>query len=126
VRRPEVRYEAIAALAGPPGWDGIDDRLPSQLRLQVEVRAKYAGYIERQREEIERQRMSEETALPADLDYGQIAGLSTEARQRLEEARPATLGQAKRVPGVTPAAVSILLVHLKKRSFRRGGREHAA
>jgi len=126
LRRPEVRYEALAALIGPPEWDGIDDRLPSQVRLQVDVRAKYAGYIERQQEEIERQRVSEETSLPPDLDYGRIAGLSTEARQRLEEARPATLGQAARVPGVTPAAVSILLVHLKKRSFRRGGHEHAA
>jgi tRNA uridine 5-carboxymethylaminomethyl modification enzyme len=126
LRRPEVRYEAIAALAGPADWDDIDDRLPSQLRLQVDVRAKYAGYIERQQEEIERQRVSEETSLPPDLDYSQITGLSIEARQRLEEARPATLGQAARVPGVTPAAVSILLVHLKKRSFRRGGREHAA
>ncbi|HEY2590228.1 MAG TPA: tRNA uridine-5-carboxymethylaminomethyl(34) synthesis enzyme MnmG [Steroidobacteraceae bacterium] len=126
LRRPEVRYEAIGALAGLPEWDRIDDRLPSQLRLQVEVRAKYAGYIERQQEEIERQRLSEETPLPADLDYRQIAGLSTEARQRLEEARPATLGQAARVPGVTPAAVSILLVYLKKRSFRGRRREHAA
>jgi tRNA uridine 5-carboxymethylaminomethyl modification enzyme len=126
LRRPEVGYEAIGALAGPPSWDGIDDRLPSAVRLQVEVRAKYAGYIERQQEEIERQRMSEETPLPADLDYARIAGLSTEARQRLQEARPATLGQAARVPGVTAAAVSILLVHLKKRSVRRRGREHAA
>ena len=126
LRRPEVRYEAVVALAGAPEWEGIDDRLPSQVRLQVEVRAKYAGYIERQQEEIERQRSSEETLLPADLEYAEIAGLSTEARQRLEEARPATLGQAARVPGVTPAAVSILLVHLKKRSCRGGGREHAA
>ena len=126
LRRPEVGYEAIGALAGSPDWDGVDDRLPAQVRLQVEVRAKYAGYIERQQEEIERQRRSEETALPADLDYGEIAGLSIEARQRLEEVRPATLGQAARVPGVTPAAVSILLVHLKKRSLRRSGREHAA
>ncbi|MGH8217882.1 MAG: tRNA uridine-5-carboxymethylaminomethyl(34) synthesis enzyme MnmG, partial [Steroidobacteraceae bacterium] len=126
LRRPEVHYEAIGALAGPPQWDGIDDRLPAQVQLQVEVRAKYAGYIERQHAEIERQRLSEEMPLPADLDYAAITGLSTEARQRLAEARPATLGQAARVPGVTPAAVSVLLVHLKKRSFRRGGREHAA
>jgi tRNA uridine 5-carboxymethylaminomethyl modification enzyme len=96
----------------------IDDRVPEQVRLQVEVRAKYAGYIERQQDDIERQRRSEETALPADLDYAQVAGLSTEVRQRLGEIRPATLGQAARVPGVTPAAVSILLVHLKKRALR--------
>ncbi len=117
LRRPEVRYEQIIELAGAPEWEGIDDRLPGEVRLQVDVRAKYAGYIERQQEEIERQRRSEETLLPADLDYQQVAGLSIEARQRLTEIRPATLGQAARVPGVTPATVSILLVHLKKRGL---------
>jgi len=81
------------------------------------VRARYAGYIERAHEEIARAQRNEETALPADLDYGRLAGLSHEVRQRLAEARPATLGQAARVPGVTPAAVSILLVHLKKRAL---------
>lgn len=122
LRRPHVRYEQIVELAGAPAWDGIDDRLPQQVRLQVDVRAKYAGYIERQQEEIERQRRSEETALPADLDYSRVAGLSIEARQRLAEIRPATLGQAARIPGVTPAAVSILLVHLKKRGLGARGR----
>ncbi len=118
LRRPDLGYEQVVELAGAPAWDGVDDRLPAQVRLQVDVRAKYAGYIERQQEEIERQRRSEETPLPADLDYTQVAGLSTEARQRLAEIRPATLGQAARVPGVTPAAISILMVHLKKRSLR--------
>ncbi len=122
LRRPEVRYEQVIELAGAPAWDGIDDRLPDQVRLQVDVRAKYAGYIERQQEEIERQRRSEETPLPADLDYSQIAGLSIEARQRLAEIRPATLGQASRIPGVTPATMSILLVHLKKRGPGARGR----
>ena len=79
------------------------------------VQARYAGYIERAHEEIARARRNEETALPPDLDYASLTGLSHEVRQRLTEARPATLGQAARVPGVTPAAVSILLVHLKKR-----------
>jgi len=96
-----------------------DDRLPQQVRAQVEVRAKYFGYIERQQDEIERQRRNEETSLPPDLDYAQITGLSHEVRQKLEQARPATLGQAGRIPGVTPAALSILLVHLKKRSLSR-------
>ena len=82
----------------------------------VDVQAKYAGYIERQAQEIERQRRNEETALPENLDYSEVRGLSTEARQRLSEVRPATLGQAARVPGITPAAVSLLLIHLKKRS----------
>jgi len=125
LRRPGVSYEALLEVTGPPEWlpesDDeepvlpIDSRLPDQIRTQVEVRARYAGYLERQQEEIERTRRNEETRLPADLDYRALAGLSHEVRQRLTEARPATLGQAGRIPGVTPAAVSILLVHLKKR-----------
>jgi tRNA uridine 5-carboxymethylaminomethyl modification enzyme len=83
------------------------------------VRARYAGYIERQHHEIERARSHEETLLPADLDYAQLAGLSHEVRQKLSEGRPRTVGQAGRIPGVTPAAVSILLVHLKKRTTGR-------
>lgn len=126
LRRPEVTYEALIEVAGVPEWwpaeprgaeGAIDDRLPPQVRAQVEVRAKYAGYIERQQDEIDRHRRNEETALPPDLDYAAVAGLSTEVRQRLSEIRPATVGQAARVPGVTPAAISILLVHLKKRSL---------
>jgi tRNA uridine 5-carboxymethylaminomethyl modification enzyme len=119
LRRPEVTYEALLEIAGPPAWLGCEDeRLPPQVRAQIEVRARYAGYIERQQDEIERARRHEETALPADLDYGSLSGLSHEVRQKLAEARPATLGQAARLPGVTPAAVSILLVHLKKRTPR--------
>jgi tRNA uridine 5-carboxymethylaminomethyl modification enzyme len=94
----------------------FDDRLPAQVRAQVEVRAKYAGYIERQEDEVERQRRNEETRLPDDLDYMQVAGLSHEVRQKLAESRPATIGLAGRLPGMTPAAVSILIVHLKKRA----------
>jgi tRNA uridine 5-carboxymethylaminomethyl modification enzyme len=122
LRRPEVSYPDVLDLAGAPAWmsvpsaAGIDDRVPPQVAQQVDVRAKYAGYIERQLDEIERQRHNEEARLPEDLDYGRVSGLSTEVRQRLAEARPATLGQAARVPGITPAAISILLVHLKKRS----------
>src|SRR6185437_16291740 len=96
-----------------------DDRVWAQVRTQVEVRAKYAGYIERQQDEIERQRRNEETPLPEDLDYLQLTGLSHEVRQKLQQARPVTLGQAGRIPGVTPAAISILLVHLKKRGQAR-------
>jgi tRNA uridine 5-carboxymethylaminomethyl modification enzyme len=95
----------------------FDDRLPAQIRAQVEVRAKYAGYIERQEDEVERQRRNEETRLPDDLDYLQVAGLSHEVRQKLAAARPATIGLASRLPGMTPAAVSILIVHLKKRGY---------
>ena len=122
LRRPEVSYDALLELTGPPAWlsespaSGSDERLTGQVRTHIEVQARYAGYIERAHQEIERARRNEETALPADLDYGRLAGLSHEVRQRLSEVRPATLGQAARVPGVTAAAISILLVHLKKRS----------
>jgi tRNA uridine 5-carboxymethylaminomethyl modification enzyme len=134
LRRPGVSYDALLEIAGAPEWapvtgagggaGALDDRLPAQVRAQVEVRAKYAGYIERQQDDIERVRGNEETVLPADLDYTLLAGLSHEVRQKLAEVRPATLGQAGRIPGVTPAAVSILLVHLKKRSG--GGRTRVA
>jgi tRNA uridine 5-carboxymethylaminomethyl modification enzyme len=96
---------------------GMDDRLPPQLTAEAEARVKYAGYIERQEQEVERQRRNEETPLPADLDYAALTGLSHEVRQQLSQVRPGTIGQAGRIPGVTPAAVSILLVHLKKRSL---------
>ena len=118
LRRPEVAYATLTALpeiGAMPEEGEADERLTEQVLLQVDVQAKYAGYIERQEAEIERQRRNEETRLPENLDYAQVRGLSTEARQRLSEVRPATLGQAARVPGITPAAVSLLLVHLKKR-----------
>jgi len=119
LRRPEVSYDALLDVVGSPDWlrDPPDDRVPPQVRVEIEANAKYAGYIERQREEIDRQRRNEETKLPDDIDYGQVAGLSHEVRGRLAEYRPATVGQAGRVPGVTPAAVTLLLVHLKKRGL---------
>jgi tRNA uridine 5-carboxymethylaminomethyl modification enzyme len=137
LKRPGVGYETLLEIAGAPEWLpedecdeepvlSIDARLPAQIRTQVEVRARYAGYLERQQEEIERARRNEETRLPEDLDYCELAGLSHEVRQRLTEARPATLGQAGRIPGVTPAAVSILLVHLKKRAARPGSAPRVA
>jgi tRNA uridine 5-carboxymethylaminomethyl modification enzyme len=111
LRRPEVSY---ADLMGLPGaGPGSDDR---RVREQLEVQAKYDGYLERQEAEIDRQRRHEDLALPDDLDYAEVRGLSIEARQRLAAQRPATLGQASRVPGVTPAAVSLLLVHLRRRA----------
>jgi tRNA uridine 5-carboxymethylaminomethyl modification enzyme len=119
LRRPEVSYRslsAIGAVAAAPWMQApdADERLVEQVQLQVEVQAKYTGYIDRQREEIERQRRHEETRLPDDIDYAQVRGLSSEVRQRLNETRPGSLGQAARVPGVTPAAISLLLVHLKR------------
>ncbi len=121
LRRPRVSYEALSELTGVPAWavpGAADERLVPQVRTQVEVRAKYAGYIERQHEEIERARCNEEMALPAELDYGRMSGLSHEVRQQLAQVRPATLGQAARIPGVTPAAVQILLVYLKRGGAR--------
>jgi len=119
LRRPGVAYEALTRLPliGAMTVDhDADERLIEQVLQQVSVQAKYSGYIERQTEEIERQRASEQTTLPANLDYTQVSGLSTEVRQRLTEVRPTTLGQAARIPGVTPAAVSLLRIHLKKRT----------
>src|SRR3569623_2292134 len=83
---------------------------------QVEVQVKYAGYLERQREEIERQRRHEHTGIPADFDYDKARGLSAEVLTKLKRTQPATLGQAARIGGATPAAISLLLAHLKRRS----------
>jgi len=120
LRRPEVVYDDLrhAAPSDVEDWHA-DERQLSQVKLQVEVQAKYSGYLKRQSEEIDRQLRHETLRMPGDLDYGQVSGLSNEVRQRLGDVRPETLGQAARIPGLTPAAVSLLLVHLKKR-------EHAA
>ena len=116
LRRPQVSHAALCEIVGDgdPDWSA-DERLAEQVALAVDVEAKYSGYIERQHDEIERQRRNEDTRLPDDLDYSQVRGLSNEVRQRLIEHRPATLGLASRIPGVTPAAVSLLLIHLKRR-----------
>ena len=118
LRRPGISHAELTRVSaiGAPDWSGLDARLPEQVALQVDVEATYSGYIQRQAAEIERQARAEGTALPADLSYDAIRGLSSEIVERLNAVRPATLGQAARVPGVTPAAVSLLLVHLKRRS----------
>ncbi len=124
LRRPEVGYDHLDELVRALGLDAgpdfaqLDDRLPREVRTQLEVIAKYSGYIERQHEEIERQRRHEQTRLPDELDYTAVHGLSNEVRQKLAAARPSTLGQAARIPGITPAAISILLIWLKKRADR--------
>jgi tRNA uridine 5-carboxymethylaminomethyl modification enzyme len=120
LRRPEIAYDDLDGVNGAAfdgaaaDWRG-DSRLCGQVKLQVEVQAKYSGYLKRQSDEIDRQQHHEELRLPADIDYSQVSGLSNEARQRLGDVRPETLGQAARIPGLTPAAVSLLLVHLKRR-----------
>ena len=106
--RPEVDYVGLKAVTG----QGLDDVLAAE---QVEIRTKYAGYIARQQDEIARLRASEDIRLPESIDYSAISGLSKEIQSKLETTRPATLGQASRIPGVTPAAISLLMIHLKKR-----------
>lgn len=122
LRRPEYGYRDIARLS-PVGGGHWDDTIGieqiEQIELQVEVQAKYQGYIERQEREIARQAKQESLKLPADLKYSNVTGLSTEAMQRLESTRPATLGQASRLEGMTPSAVSLLLIHLKKRQMKK-------
>jgi tRNA uridine 5-carboxymethylaminomethyl modification enzyme len=114
LRRPETSYEQIIARIGGGVAAHADDRIAEQAVVDLTVRARYAGYIERQQVEIERQRRHEGAPLPADLDYARVSGLSNEVRQRLTETRPLTLGQAARIPGITPAAISLLLVHMKR------------
>jgi tRNA uridine 5-carboxymethylaminomethyl modification enzyme len=109
LRRPGVAYRDLMNIPGAA--PGVADE---SVIAQIEIQARYAGYIERQQDEIARHRRNEETLLPEDLDYASISGLSNEVRQKLAEARPSTIGQAARIPGVTPAAVSLLLLHLKK------------
>ena len=111
LRRPEVSYDAVLTL----GELGLGEVEPS-VREQVEIAAKYQGYIDRQTDEVERSRGQENTKLPADLDYREIHGLPIEAQQKLNAQKPETIGQASRISGITPAAISLLLVYLKRKS----------
>ncbi len=122
LKRPECRYSDIVAMPEIGASDvtlNMPDEQREQVELQLEVEAKYAGYIDRQEREIAKQAKQEQLRLPEDIDYSAVAGLSNEARQRLESSRPLTLGQASRLEGMTPSAVSLLLIHLKKRQLRR-------
>jgi len=109
LRRPEVSYRSLMTL--PNAGKGVGDEMVAE---QVEIQAKYQGYIERQKGEVARYAQQEEKALPAGIDYRAVRGLSKEAQQKLESQRPETLGQAARISGMTPAAISLLLVHLKR------------
>jgi tRNA uridine 5-carboxymethylaminomethyl modification enzyme len=123
LRRPNVGYEALMSLEGLDGQalagPGVED---ATVQEQVEIQLKYAGYIERQSKEVERHEHYENLKLPEALDYLGIKALSFEVRQKLHTQRPQTLGQASRISGVTPAAISLLLVHLKKSGFGQGAK----
>ena len=112
LRRPGVGY---ADLAGLPGFDPA--AIPPAVVEQIEVQARYHGYIERQEQDIARNKRDENTRFPANVDFLSVTGLSNEVAQKLSAQRPDTLGQASRIPGVTPAAVSLLRVYLKKHSL---------
>ncbi|WP_324006123.1 tRNA uridine-5-carboxymethylaminomethyl(34) synthesis enzyme MnmG [Aeromonas hydrophila] len=114
LRRPEVTYEALMAI------EGVGPTLPDTAAAdQVEIQIKYAGYIERQHDEVEKQLRNENTLLPLDMNYRDVNGLSNEVIAKLNDAKPQTIGQASRISGITPAAISILLVHLKKHGLLR-------
>ncbi len=115
LKRPEVSYQALMSLPGI--GPGVSD---ATVRAQIEVQTRYDGYIERQLKDIERTRANEAMRLPNDLDYATVRGLAAEVQEKLARHQPETLGQASRISGVTPAAISLLLVHLKKRSLRAG------
>jgi tRNA uridine 5-carboxymethylaminomethyl modification enzyme len=122
LKRPEYKYSDVIALPNIGGSDAMqamEDEQREQVELQIEVQAKYAGYIDRQEREIAKHAKQETLRLPDDIDYSIVDGLSNEARQKLEAARPVTIGQASRLEGMTPSAVSLLLIHLKKRQLRR-------
>jgi len=121
LRRPEVSHallESIETVGMRPRPADESAELGEQIHAQIEIQARYEGYLQRQEQEIERTRKQADATLPEDIDYAQVLGLSNEVRQKLAEIRPATVGQASRIPGMTPAAVSLLLVHLKKSRLR--------
>jgi tRNA uridine 5-carboxymethylaminomethyl modification enzyme len=120
LKRPEFGYTEVVELVGrSEELDAMPDEQRQQVELQVETQAKYAGYIDRQEREIAKHAKQESLRLPEDIDYESVDGLSNEARQKLTTARPVTLGQASRLEGMTPSAVSLILVHLKKRQLQK-------
>ncbi len=123
LRRPEVNFQDIEELYEEgvifDNFSGEIDEitLKSQVKEQIEIAAKYAGYIDRQKEEIVRLQQNENTSIPLDFDYSTVEGLSNELKQKLSEAKPDNIARASRIPGVTPAAVSLILIYLKKRGL---------
>ena len=116
LRRPEMTYDILTSLT--PYQPAMEDKEAVE---QVEIGIKYQGYIEHQQEEIEKQKRHENTAIPAHFDYSKVSGLSNEVRAKLEQHRPVSIGQASRISGITPAAISIILVNLKKQGMLKRG-----
>jgi tRNA uridine 5-carboxymethylaminomethyl modification enzyme len=119
LKRPELSYATLADAVA------LGERPDAAVIEQMEILAKYAGYIDRQNDEIAKLRAAETTRLPDDFDYGQVKGLSNEVKQKLGEIRPETLGQAGRIPGVTPAAISLLMIYLKKHQHQQKAAQQA-
>jgi tRNA uridine 5-carboxymethylaminomethyl modification enzyme len=122
LRRPDAAYRDVTSLPRVgvnADLAALTPELLEQVEKALETAARYAGYIGRQSEEIERQRRLAGMPLPADFDYGGVGGLSNEVREKLARVRPESIGQASRISGMTPAAISLLLIHLKKREQRR-------
>ena len=111
LRRPEIDYATLVEIIGE--GEGVTKSVAEQ----VEVQAKYSGYLDRQLDEIEKTKRHEKTSIPNVIDYVNVRGLSAEAQQKLSDHRPETIGQAGRIPGITPAAISLLMVHLKKSAY---------
>jgi tRNA uridine 5-carboxymethylaminomethyl modification enzyme len=124
LKRPEISHALLTSIGavGPrPAAPTETPEEAEQIVAQIEIEARYSGYLQRQETEIERSRQHEATIIPGSLDYAAVSGLSNEVRQKLQAVRPDTLGQASRIPGMTPAALSLLLVHLKKQRLKATG-----
>lgn len=119
LKRPEITYQSIAEINGDP-------TVSPAVAEQIEIQTKYDGYISRQQDEIERLRKNEQTKLPVDFNYEAISGLSNEIKQKLQDVKPESIGQASRIPGITPAAVSLILVYLKKKSLSKSINKESA
>jgi tRNA uridine 5-carboxymethylaminomethyl modification enzyme len=122
LKRPDVGYADLVALpriGAAPAFAALDEELAEQVAVALEVGARYSGYIDRQSRDIERRRAQATKVIPEDFDYAAVRGLSNEIREKLDRVRPGTIGQAERIAGMTPAAISLLLVQLKKRDFRK-------
>ena len=113
LKRPQLRFADIQEIAGSSA------KVPKDVAEQVEIDAKYAGYVERQQEDVDKLHRQENTIIPQDFDYSEVKGLSNEVRQKLADARPQTLARASRIPGITPAAISLLLIYLKKNHLKK-------